>query len=483
MHSVVKFMDAAILQAKEGGSSEIFVDCCLGVITADGANKAAALAQLKDLFAKSTKRVNALITEHSKDEVSVELTSLDGDVFLELPDAQFFEPRGRFKTQVSTLGLHLTGKSAACFVPWTKVTHAVVVPASQTTKKEGEDYLCMRLEPESVQYNGKTLKNVLWNLGKSLGKPIKVQHGNFDVGGTESEVVQALLTHLRGCDVTRPNPTLFQTVSQTASKDAKPYLRCYKGTQEGAIYPLECGVVFVKPIMFLPAEEIAAITAGRGGGSGQTRYVDLKLEMDDESEVEFTNIEREELPAMQAYVKGFLECRAAEAEKVKAEERAARGDNGADDDDDDSEEDDDDFDPDASNSNADSDNSETDSSDDDEDDSYTSEGGADSETDDDDDAGNIGNSGKGDASPSPHKVKKVKSADKAKSPSKSRKHAVRVDLPKDVEEEDVEALMRAAYQSSKAKRAYDDVVPTAQGISAAEGGSTGSEVKRPKVEM
>jgi hypothetical protein len=65
---------------------------------------------------------------------------------------------------------------------------------------------------------------------------------------------------------------LFQTIAQQ-----KEYLRCYKGIQEGAIYPLENGVVFVKPLLFLPAEEISSLTAGRGGGAGNTRYVDLKV--------------------------------------------------------------------------------------------------------------------------------------------------------------------------------------------------------------
>ena len=85
-------------------------------------------------------------------------------------------------------------------------------------------------------------------------------------------------------------------------------------TQEGVIYPLECGVVFIKPTLFLPAEEIASINAGRGGGSGQTRFVDLIIETaSDDKAHEFTNIDREELPALQKYVKGYLEARAAAA--------------------------------------------------------------------------------------------------------------------------------------------------------------------------
>ena len=66
--------------------------------------------------------------------------------------------------------------------------------------------------------------------------------------------------------------SLFQTVATQ-----KCFLRCYNGLQEGALYPLRCGIVFVKPLVFIPNEEIASLTAGRGGGSGNTRYVDLKV--------------------------------------------------------------------------------------------------------------------------------------------------------------------------------------------------------------
>ena len=66
---------------------------------------------------------------------------------------------------------------------------------------------------------------------------------------------------------------LFQTVTTQ-----KSFLRCYNGLQEGALFPLRCGIVFVKPLVFIPNEEIASLTAGRGGGSGNTRYVDLKVQ-------------------------------------------------------------------------------------------------------------------------------------------------------------------------------------------------------------
>jgi hypothetical protein len=72
---------------------------------------------------------------------------------------------------------------------------------------------------------------------------------------------------------------------------------------------LKNGLIFVKPLLFIPTEDIASLSAGRGGGSGNTRYVDLEIETLDGKTYEFTNIDREELPSIQIYVKGYLEAR------------------------------------------------------------------------------------------------------------------------------------------------------------------------------
>jgi hypothetical protein len=315
---------SSVLEAKESGCT----------------SKVAALTRVKDLLGGTLKLVNARIGEVVKEDAVIVLDDdMAGVTLGEMPDAQFLEPRGRFKTKLSSTGLFLEGKSASTFISWSHVAHCAVIPAHQSTKKEGEDIMVIHLCPDQVQFNGKPLKNVLWNMQKAVGKPISMTNKNeVPPSGPflhESSLITGLVEHAWGSQVTRPRPDLFTTV---AAKDSKPFLRCYKGTQEGAIYPLACGVVFIKPTLFLPAEEIASINAGRGGGSGQTRFVDLMVETADDSSYEFTNIDREELPALQAYVKGYLEVRAREA----AEKRAAEA--GAMDEDDDSDEDDDDYD-------------------------------------------------------------------------------------------------------------------------------------------
>lgn len=329
----------------------------------------ASLGLVKELLTQTQKLVASELLElQKKDNLVVLDDDVAGVTLGEMPDAQFLEPRGRFKTVISSTGLLLEGKSASCFVSWASVTHCACIPAHQSTKKEGEDVLVMRLAPGQVMFNGKALKNLLWNTQKTVGKPLSIAVSDDSVEAGphtyESAVITALVGKAWGNKIVRPRPDLFSTVT---SKDPKPFLRCHKGTQEGAIYPLESGVVFIKPALFLPAEEIASINAGRGGGSGQTRFVDLMVETADESSYEFTNIERDELPALQGYVKGYLEVRA----KEEAAKRAAEG--GGDDDDSDEDDDDYDEDEDSADSDGDSDDSEDDSDDyaDDDDDEDT----------------------------------------------------------------------------------------------------------------
>jgi len=459
-----KMADEKIKAAMQSGNADELVSELKNMLGADVGDETEKLNKLRDILTDSIKAINNLILGQAKAEVSEIAGDLAGETYLELPDAQFLEPRGRFKMTMSTAGMFLEGKSASCFITWDNITHAVTFPAYQTTKKEGEDLVAIRIDPGTVKYNGKDLKYLLWNLGKSLGKPVKCTNEACPVDGTESVVVTTLLEFLWRKELTRPRSELFQTI---AAKDAKSYLLCYKGTQEGAIYPLECGVVFIKPTLFLPAEKIASLSAGRGGGSGQTRYVDLKIETADDEVYEFTNIEREQLPALQGYVKGYLEMRKKAEEEA---ERARKAASGEEPDEDDSDEDDDDFDPDASDDDEDDEDASGSGSDDSDDDSDASEGDTESEKE--DERGPAPAHAKQAAKEKEGKKKGVVNVVKSStgagtdaaqdaSPvkaSKQRPPPVRIDkkekkVPAPVaaattEEDEADALMRAAYQSS-----------------------------------
>lgn len=380
-------MDAAAL----GNDAEAFVEALLVSLSSrsdniiEGLAKSAgegvtsqavlSLNKAKDLLNASVRIVGQKLTKQFKDEVTDDAKAGgNGEVFLKMMDISFFEPRGKFTASFSSSGLLLEGKTANCFVPWEHVSHVSAFPSNITTKKEGEDMLAMRLSAGQVKFAGKDLSGILLSLSKCLGTPIRAtspECADTPLEGIAAIVVPKLIQLLWKKAVVTPRKDLFQSIGVGPGGATKPYLRCHKGVQEGAIYPLSNGVVFVKPLLFIPAEEIASLTAGRGGGSGQTRYVDLKIETSDDKEYEFVNIEREELPALQNYVKGYLEARA----KEEAEKKRLNGESGDAQDDDSDDEDDDDFDPDASDSNDDDDDSDAsgDSDGDDDDDSNVSD--------------------------------------------------------------------------------------------------------------
>lgn len=88
-----------------------------------------------------------------------------------------------------------------------------------------------------------------------------------------------------------------------------PFVGCNRGFNNGALFPLREGLLFFKPPLFLPRSKLASISCGRG--SGQSRFVDMVLQLvgsddDDESTLDFTNIERDELQGLNGYIHNVL---------------------------------------------------------------------------------------------------------------------------------------------------------------------------------
>eukprot|EP00984_Skeletonema_dohrnii_P025549 scaffold14725_cov144-Skeletonema_dohrnii-CCMP3373.AAC.5 len=84
-----------------------------------------------------------------------------------------------------------------------------------------------------------------------------------------------------------------------------PFVGCNRGFNNGALFPLREGLLFFKPPLFVPRSNLASISCGRG--SGQSRFVDMVVQLDDdESTLEFTNIERDELQGLNGYIHNVL---------------------------------------------------------------------------------------------------------------------------------------------------------------------------------
>lgn len=228
------------------------------------------LETLKTVLQSSLNTVNTQITSLNKLDV-VGLATASGNTLLEVDNVQCFEPRGRFNLKVTSTNILLEGKQFSVLIPIQNVQQIVALPSFTSAKKEGEDYLALTLD-EPVKVNTKESTNILLNLSRVTNPSTRSPVGDCDL--TESDVVMMAIQDATGVHITRPQANLFSTL-----RDQKPYLKCYRGTQEGAIYPIASGIVFVKPLLFISADEIASIGAGRGGGSGNTRYVDLNVRL------------------------------------------------------------------------------------------------------------------------------------------------------------------------------------------------------------
>jgi hypothetical protein len=223
--------------------------------------------KIKDFLSKSASVVGTIMASHNKEQICLGAKDTE-NVQLTIDDLQFLEPRGRFKLVLSNTTLFMEGKQASFRFPVDQISHMASVPSNASLKKEGEEFFVVRFS-SPIKNNGKESRSVLMNLGKNINKPVSSSDGDT---GIESDIVMKVLSRVSPISVIRPQRHLFASISQY-----KPFLRCYRGTQEGVIYPLENGVLFIKPSLFIAAEDIAQISAGRGGASGNTRYIDLKV--------------------------------------------------------------------------------------------------------------------------------------------------------------------------------------------------------------
>ena len=247
-------------------------------------------------------------------------------IYLHQETASFVEPRGKFSAKITSTGLLLEGKST-CFVAWNMISNAFLIPAWQTTKKDGEDLLVFHTSDPIIKSDNKKISNFVWTLGKDMKKPLDVTStmptglDSINGFGTESDVISRIFAFVWGAPLDVPKTGVFSSLVGKS----KPYVQCYKGTSNGALYPLASGILFFKPVLFLHCSDIEGIVAGRGG-SAQTRYIDLKVEALGK-EYEFTNIDRDELPAFTGYVQYVLKN--SQKQHAKALKRIQQGSNHA----------------------------------------------------------------------------------------------------------------------------------------------------------
>lgn len=244
-------------------NSKQFVDICQSNILE---NDDAALLKFKDFLQASVSITSDIINSRAK-EKAVKIQSMDL-VCLRVPEIQVLEPRGKFEVSFGEKQFHFNGKIGSVLVEWNRVKRIFLLPTASSAKKGGEDLLVFVLE-SGVKYNNKDIK-VIGMLLPKIPSELKASYGPFHFTGSESDVISGICSTLFGHPLCKPSKSNFLTSTGTS------FLRCYKGVQEGILYPLSEGLLFVKPFIFHAAESVDSIVAGRGG-SALTKYIDLQV--------------------------------------------------------------------------------------------------------------------------------------------------------------------------------------------------------------
>ena len=274
----VKFLSKVMEELLKSQDAKAFVQCMLTSMATVESNDFSSqkttierLHTVKSFLTQTISEISRLISITISDE-AMEICPSD-DVLVVISDAQLVEPRGRFSISLSSNGILCQGTQANFSVRWTEISHCACVPNSTSTKKEGEELMAF-LFSVPIKYNNKEIKSFLWNLNKSELKNIttKCLEAGTEISGTEHFVVSTLVSKLGGTKIMTPNNLLFQSATLR-----RPFLKCYRGIQEGSLYPLRHGLIFLRPLLLIPIESIASLTAGRGGGSSSTRYIDLMV--------------------------------------------------------------------------------------------------------------------------------------------------------------------------------------------------------------
>lgn len=350
----------------------MLVNLMKSAVSKEPLNEVIRLEMLLKVLQKSVTIVTKSIADEKISAFNNERASKD--VHLTIEDLQLFEPRGRFNISMDSNGISIHGKGISSKIYWGGISYVISLPNPQSSKKDPTSQLALSLS-EDILYNSKPIRNLLMILSSSRQMTITEP---FVLAGDQLHCFTTLLEHGWGKKIANCQPTIFQSANGQLS------LRCFRGVQEGSLYLLADGVLFLKPMLWIHADNISSITAGRGG-SAQTRYIDIIITSTVDKTYEFGNIDRDELPFIQHYV-GCIEKRramqaktaAAAANKSKAEvkpelgllteEQRMEAVVEDEEEDEDSEDDDDSFDPDGVGSDESDNSNDSDDSDDSEED-------------------------------------------------------------------------------------------------------------------
>ena len=223
-------------------------------------------------------------------------------------DVSFVQPRGKFDVHVTDNAFILTssGKQpSTTFLPYTSLGQLAAVP--DVNRKDWCVLLQLRPTAAPLVVGKTSLSQVLLKVdttrkttdAKAIRLPQQPAHSQpLPTVTIAAHFLSTLRKYCSTLPLVTPEPATFSSTASTAS------ISCYYGTNDGQLYPLSAGLLFLqRPVVWVALETVDGIEVKRSGG-GKT--FDLKVGVTRSGEkdevVVFGMISVKEQQALEYYV-------------------------------------------------------------------------------------------------------------------------------------------------------------------------------------
>jgi len=232
-------------------------------------NDKESLQRIKDFLPKvlnsATDKLRTLNAEQSS-----ELKS-DFGMLLKLADVSIVEPRGKYDILLRSQGIEVIGKGISSFSDYKNICNFFCLDSAECQKPDKERLIVI-LFKESIRLGNKDVTNLVLRSNQLQDDGMRKERSISNEGSVIlNSFWKIIFEKLQGIKIIYPNPALFQTTK------SRLYLKCNKGTQDGSLFFLGNGILFLRPFFFIPIHCITSISAGRGGNCTNTSYIDLTV--------------------------------------------------------------------------------------------------------------------------------------------------------------------------------------------------------------
>ena len=235
--------------------------------------------------------------------------------------------RSKFDVALGTRGMTFTDKNGVSFtIPQGLVKHVVVFPKPEDCRAKKKDIAEIVLlvwdnegkNQRDVIYKNKKLQQVCFQLPFTPPNQLLAPKGECNDDSTETasditlEWMKLIGIALRFSvgNMARafaPNAKYstkgayrfvsHQDSSTSTTVSGMPFLPCYHGVNDGVLFPLREGLLFLRPPRFLPRSTLHSIDC-----CGSNRYVTVTVVTDASETIEFTNIHTQEQDVLRNYI-------------------------------------------------------------------------------------------------------------------------------------------------------------------------------------